>query len=110
MTGKSPAQAGYEAYAAAIGMPTEPWEALDPVAQNALDACAEAVIKADDAERGDLALQLDYANRHCEDLQAVIADILGHFGPSGSGHTARVGQVQIAKWRTRAGLTTRSST
>lgn len=35
----------------------------------------------------------------------VVADILDCFSPSGSGHTARVGQVQIAKWRTRAGLT-----
>ena len=42
MTDKSPAQAGYEAYAAAIGMPTEPWEALDPVAQAAIAACVEA--------------------------------------------------------------------
>jgi hypothetical protein len=35
----------------------------------------------------------------------VITEILAAFSPSGSGHTARVGQVQIAKWRTRAGLT-----
>jgi hypothetical protein len=35
----------------------------------------------------------------------VITEILAAFGPSGSGHTARVGMVQIAKWRTRAGLT-----
>lgn len=38
-------------------------------------------------------------------LRAVITEILDAFSPSGSGHTARVGQVQIAKWRTRAGLT-----
>jgi hypothetical protein len=38
-------------------------------------------------------------------LRELVAEILGHFGPSGSGCTARVGQVQIAKWRTRAGLT-----
>jgi hypothetical protein len=32
-------------------------------------------------------------------LREIIDDILSRFGPSGSGHTARVGQVQIAKWR-----------
>jgi hypothetical protein len=35
----------------------------------------------------------------------VITEILDAFSPSGSGHTARVGMVQIARWRTRAGLT-----
>jgi hypothetical protein len=35
----------------------------------------------------------------------VITEILAAFSPSGSGHTARVGMVQVAKWRTRAGLT-----
>jgi len=37
-------------------------------------------------------------------LRALVAEILSRFGPSGSGHTARVGQVQITRWRTRAGL------
>jgi hypothetical protein len=37
-------------------------------------------------------------------LRALAAEILAAFGPSGSGHTARVGQVQIRKWRERAGL------
>jgi hypothetical protein len=37
--------------------------------------------------------------------RAVIIDMLAAFSPSGSGCTARVGMVQIAKWRTRAGLT-----
>jgi hypothetical protein len=36
--------------------------------------------------------------------QALIAEILSHFGPSGSGHTARVGQVQITRWLKRAGI------
>lgn len=36
--------------------------------------------------------------------QALIAEILSHFGPSGSGHTARVGQVQITRWLQRAGI------
>jgi hypothetical protein len=35
-------------------------------------------------------------------LHELVNEILDHFGPSGSGHTARVGQVQIAKWRKRA--------
>jgi hypothetical protein len=34
----------------------------------------------------------------------VVTDMLTVFRPSGSGMTARVGQVQIAKWRDRAGL------
>jgi hypothetical protein len=36
--------------------------------------------------------------------QALIAEILSHFSPSGSGHTARVGQVQITRWLKRAGI------
>jgi len=38
------------------------------------------------------------------ELRKLVAEILSVFGPTGSGHTARVGQVQIAKWRRRAGL------
>ena len=37
-------------------------------------------------------------------LRELAAEILATFGPSGSGHTARVGQVQIGKWQQRAGL------
>jgi hypothetical protein len=37
-------------------------------------------------------------------LRELVTDILGVFGPSGSGMTARVGREQIRKWRTRAGL------
>jgi hypothetical protein len=40
----------------------------------------------------------------CEELRALVAEILAVFGPSGSGMTARVGQVQIAKWGARAGI------
>lgn len=34
----------------------------------------------------------------------VITEILGAFHPNGGGHAARVGQVQIRKWRERAGI------
>jgi hypothetical protein len=37
-------------------------------------------------------------------LRELVTDILGVFGPSGSGMTARVAREQIRKWRTRAGL------
>jgi hypothetical protein len=37
-------------------------------------------------------------------LRELVADILTTFTVTGSGHSARVGQVQIAKWRKRAGL------
>jgi hypothetical protein len=44
----------------------------------------------------------------CEDLRDLIAEILDEFSPaSGDGHRARVGQVRIARWRSRAGLTDR---
>ena len=42
--------------------------------------------------------------RERDEARAVAADILNRFGPSGSGHTARVGQVQIAKWRQALGM------
>jgi hypothetical protein len=32
-------------------------------------------------------------------LEALAADMLSRFGETGSGHSARVGQVQIAKWQ-----------
>jgi hypothetical protein len=48
--------------------------------------------------------ELAAAMRESRIRAEVINDILSHFGPSGSGHTARVGQVQIAKWRAQAGL------
>jgi acetolactate synthase small subunit len=64
------------------------------------------------AERDRLARQLLDAGNDNDQLTAdltgtrtVLTEILDAFGPSGSGHTARVGMVQIAKWRTRAGLT-----
>jgi hypothetical protein len=33
---------------------------------------------------------------------ALACEVIGTFGPSSSGHTARVGQVQIARWNDRA--------
>jgi len=73
--------------------------------------CDEAKAAASEiAERsGENAARLVLAIGETRELRDLIDEILGHFGPSGSGHTARVGQVQIAKWRTRAGLTTGSS-
>lgn len=51
-----------------------------------------------------LTAQLAAAEAYAAECQGLVAEILDHFGPSGSGHTARVGQVQIARWRERAGL------
>jgi hypothetical protein len=48
--------------------------------------------------------ELAAAMRESRIRAEVINDILSRFGPSGSGHTARVGQVQIGKWRAQAGL------
>ena len=56
------------------------------------------------ASRDSVAPELAAAMAESRELRALVAEILGVFGPSGSGHTARVGQVQIAKWRERAGL------
>ena len=51
-----------------------------------------------------VAPELTAAIQEAEQLRDIIKDILSRFGPSGSGHSARVGQVQIAKWRRAAGL------
>jgi hypothetical protein len=56
-------------------------------------------------ELADATAKSDRLEGQLEDVRNVITDMLAAFSPSGSGHTARVGQVQIAKWRTRAGLT-----
>ena len=48
--------------------------------------------------------ELAAAMRETRDLCELAAEIISAFGPSGFGHTARVGQVQIRKWRERAGL------
>ncbi len=57
------------------------------------------------AEITRITAERDKAQADRNSARNVVAEILDCFGPSGSGHTARVGQVQIAKWRTRAGLT-----
>jgi hypothetical protein len=49
----------------------------------------------------------DVRQRHAEvkrqrdDARALAAEILAEFAPTGSGHSARVGQVQISKWAKR---------
>lgn len=48
--------------------------------------------------------ELAAAMAETRQLRDLAAEILAAFGPSGSGHTARVGQVQIRRWRERAGL------
>jgi hypothetical protein len=68
----------------------------------------EAILAREPQPAPELANQVYRGDRlegQLEDVRAVVAEILDAFGPSGSGHTARVGMVQIAKWRTRAGLT-----
>jgi hypothetical protein len=72
------------------------------------DLLYDAAEREMDIYRADIASLTDQRNRVSEtadQLRAVITEMLAAFSPSGSGHTARVGQVQIAKWRTRAGLT-----
>ena len=44
------------------------------------------------------------AEEQAGSLKALAGEILGTFNASGDGHRARAGQVQIAKWRTRAGI------
>jgi hypothetical protein len=108
--GVSPGRAAHDAW----------WDAMPPgrrhpdyapyddePAENrgAWDAAAQAAIATDDAGRGDLAAQLDYANGHCADLRELVLEILAAFDPSKcDGYRARAGQVQIAKWRQHAGL------
>ena len=66
-----------------------------------LDALSDALTrKVTEAEA-----ERDQARADRNAARNVVAEMLDSFGPSGSGHTARVGQVQIARWRTRSGLT-----
>jgi hypothetical protein len=60
-----------------------------------------AVVAPKDAVAPELAAAMAESRTRAE----VIEDMLSRFTPSGSGHSARVGQIQIARWRTRAGLT-----
>lgn len=65
---------------------------------------AEQAIATERARAAQLTIDRDLARYDASTLRALVAEILGVFGPSGSGHTARVGQIQIAKWKKRAGL------
>jgi hypothetical protein len=103
--GGQPGRAAYEAYErAASGDPgyrPYPWQDVDPRGRRNWDAAAHAAIAAVD----------DWDHHHqaviseCEDLRDLVREILAAFDPSkGDGYRARVGQVQIARWRDRAGL------
>ena len=140
MTETSPGRVAFEAHqraeasqlrseqARAMAVAGKGWETLAPYEQRAWDVTAQAVLSqafpglkrerdeakaaaSEIAERsGENAARLVLATAETRDLRQLVDEILGKFGPSGSGHSARVGQVQIAKWRTRAGLTTGSNT
>jgi hypothetical protein len=120
-------QAAYEAcrkfFADTFGQDdTLTWGELDADEQVGFEKLAQAVAGAIAAQQPQPAPELaatprprvDWARvsevvadreRERDEARAVVADMLDCFSPSGSGHTARVGQVQITKWRTRAGLT-----
>jgi hypothetical protein len=48
--------------------------------------------------------ELAAAMGEARQLRELVVDMLTAFTVTGSGHSARVGQVQIARWRKRAGL------
>ena len=48
--------------------------------------------------------ELAAAMAETRELRELVVDMLTAFTVTGSGRSARVGQVQIAKWRKRAGL------
>jgi hypothetical protein len=74
--------------------------------RDAFDQCASDLARIlDQHPEPQPAPELAAAMRESRLRAEVITEILDAFSPSGSGHTARVGMVQIAKWRTRAGLT-----
>jgi len=132
--GTTPGQAAYEAAVRVMldgdtpDQPSFAWDAIGSLERASWEAAARAAFKAfidappkivlTDADRpqpapelaataraAQLTIDRDLARHDAATLRELTAEILDHFGPSGSGHTARVGQVQIAKWRTRAGLT-----
>lgn len=110
----TPGQAAYEAFLP--GGPID-WEYAASDVHAMWEAAAQAAIAAapyelDSADIGEgtvwedvkAAPELTAAMAETRQLRDLTAEILAAFGPSGSGHTARVGQVQIRKWRQRAGL------
>ena len=99
MTAPDPKRAFWDAYTAEHPDPFQftVYDRLRPETLAALEAGTKAAI-------GDYAKILADVTGQGDDLRELVAEILSHFGPSGSGHTARVGQVQIAKWSKRAGL------
>lgn len=48
--------------------------------------------------------ELAAAMGEARELRELVTDMLTAFSVTSSGHSARVGQVQIARWRERAGL------
>jgi hypothetical protein len=129
----TPGQAAYEAYAMAAPDDLEfaEWDELPDWQQRAIDAAAQAgyehhagpqpapsraeletamalalqdLIDEDATQQPQPAPELAAAMGEARQLRELVVDMLTAFTVTGSGHSARVGQVQIAKWRKRAGL------
>ena len=81
-----------------IGGEFDSYDRLTAAERKAWDAGASAAITAG------APAELAAAMAETRQLRQVTAEVLAVFLPSGSGHTARVGQVQIRKWRQRAGI------
>lgn len=99
--GKTPGQVAWEAFCKSTGFlpPLSRWESKPASIRAAWEAAAQAACDHIDAAAGAAGV------RDGGELRALVAEILGVFDPSkGDGYRARVGQVQIAKWRQRAGL------
>ena len=109
MTGTSPGQAAHAAYVAAR-FPTPnhaglAWKARKEFTDDQRDAwetAARAAITAGAPDGLPAALDAALAGR-CR-LRQLADEITRTYLPSGSGHVSRTGQVQITKWRERAGI------
>lgn len=62
------------------------------------------LVRAAAAAQPQPAPELAAAMAETRELRQLVIDMLTAFTATGSGHSARVGQVQIARWRKRAGL------
>lgn len=114
MTDTPPERVFYAAYLAArLDGFDAAWDELSAETLAAIAAGVKAVLKAASTAAADelheeRAMRChafgarDEARSDLTRMLALVDEILDRFRPSGSGHSARVGQIQIAKWRTRA--------
>lgn len=113
MSGETPGRAAYEAAVRVMldgdteagripdDGPDFAWDAIGSLERASWEAAAQAVIA---AQQPQPAPELAAAMAETRGLRELVTDMLTTFTATGSGHAARVGQVQIAKWRERAGL------